>query len=69
MVFIPKKCSAPSAWWLVPVGLVVFAAGLVLAQLEGGYQESRWEFLFLVGGPLLVLVGIVGGIRGKRFEM
>lgn len=68
MAFVPKKRSALSAWWLVPIGLLVLAVGLLLLQLNGGYQESRWEFLFLVGGPLLVLAGIVGGVRGERIE-
>lgn len=68
MVFIRKKPSAASAWWLVPVGLVVFVVGLLLIPVAGGYQESRWEFLFLVGGPLLVLAGVVGGVRGKRIR-
>ncbi len=66
MVFIPRKRSAPSMWWLVPLGVIVFVVGLLFAQVDGGYQESRWEFLFLVGGPLLVLVGVVGGVRGKQ---
>lgn len=50
------------------VELVVFAVGLLLIPVAGGYQESRWEILFLVGGPLLVLAGVVGGVRGKRIQ-
>lgn len=68
MVFIKRDRPAPSAWWLVPVGVIMLVIGLVLLPIDTGYQTERWEFLFLVLGPVLVVWGVVAGLRGERLE-
>ena len=68
MVFLKKGRDAPSAWWLVPAGVVLLVVGLVMFVLDGGYQGARWGFSFLVGGPALIIFGIVCGLKGGRID-
>ncbi|MEW1708880.1 hypothetical protein AB0230_16745 [Microbacterium sp. NPDC089190] len=67
MVFIKRDRSAPSAWWLVPVGVLVLEVGLLLLTVDG-YQADRWRFACLIMGPGLMVWGVIAGLRGQHLE-
>lgn len=69
---LPRKDGGYSAWWLVLGGILTALVGFIFIILDasGIYDVHRSSLTLapITVGALLVIVGVVLGIRGKRVD-